>query len=204
MSSNLLNIKEASEYLNVSKETLRIWDRINKLKPLKTNGGHRRYKKSDLDLFIGISDLKEDTNIQIKCCVYSRVSSNEQKIKGDLERQSNRLINYCVNNNLFISDIIKDVGSGLNDNRIGFNKLTKLITEGKINKLVIENKDRLTRFQFNFIEKMFKHYGCDIIVVDKKDVSDNEELVVDMLAILASFSGKYYGNRSAERRKKQC
>lgn len=34
------------------------------------------------------------------------------------------------------------------------------------------------------------------------DVSDTEELAADMMSLLASFSGKFYGKRSAERRKK--
>ena len=59
--------------------------------------------------------------------------------------------------------IIKDVGSGLNDNRSGFVKLTDLIIKQKVNKLVIEHKDRLTRFQFKFIKKMFESYGCEVI-----------------------------------------
>ena len=152
--SKLLNIKEASEYLNVSQDTLRKWDRSNKLKPLKTAGGHRRYDTDMLDEFIGV-DKKEESNKLIICATYARVSSNEQKQKGDLDRQSQRLSEYCAKKNLFVSYIIKDVGSGLNDNRSGFNKLTDLIIKGKVNKLIVEHKDRLTRFQFNFI-KFFK------------------------------------------------
>lgn len=70
------------------------------------------------------------------------------------------------------------------------------------NKLVIEHKDRLTRFQFKFIKKMFESYGCEVIVINGMDVSDTEELAADMMSLLASFSGKFYGKRSAERRKK--
>ena len=32
------------------------WDAANKLKPLKTAGGHRRYRKEDLDKFVGINE----------------------------------------------------------------------------------------------------------------------------------------------------
>ena len=61
--------------------------------------------------------------------------------------------------------------------------------------------DRLTRFQFKFIKKMFESYGCEVIVINGMDVSDTEELAADMMSLLASFSGKFYGKRSAERRK---
>ena len=51
---------------------------------------------------------------------------------------------------------------------------------------------------------MYKVFGCEIIAVDdKEDVSDAEELIKDFMALLASFSGKYYGRRSLERRKKK-
>ena len=72
----------------------------------------------------------------------------------------------------------------------------------RVNKLIIEHKDRLTRFQFKFIKKMFESYGCEVIVINGMDVSDTEELAADMMSLLASFSGKFYGKRSAERRKK--
>ena len=51
---------------------------------------------------------------------------------------------------------------------------------------------------------MYKVFGCEIIAVyDKEDISDAEELTRDLMVLLASFSGKYYGKRSLERRKKK-
>ena len=121
------------------------------------------------------------------------------KISGDLDRQSQRLSEYCAKHNLYVEHIIKDVGSGLNDKRIGFNQLTNLVITGKVNKVIVEHKDRLTRFQFNFIKKIFKTFGVDIIVIDDKDeISDIEELTRDMMSLLACFSVKYYGKRSLE------
>lgn len=203
MSDKLLNIEQAAQYLNVSKETLRNWDNDKKLIPLKTSGGHRRYKQSELDAFIGNNAIVEEEKKEVICATYARVSSNEQKQKGDLNRQSQRLSEYCAKHNLFVSHIIKDVGSGLNDNRSGFNKIIDLIIKKNINKLVIEHKDRLTRFQFNFIQKMFNSYGCEVIIVNNADVSSEEELATDMMSLLASFSGKFYGRRSAEKKKKE-
>lgn len=199
MNNNLLNIRKAAEYLDVTEDCLRKWDKDGKLKPFKTAGGHRRYKQEDLDKMVGIEETTDEQIIS--CATYARVSSNDQKQKGDLDRQSQRLSEYCAKHNLMVSHIIKDVGSGLNDNRSGFVKLTDLVINRKVNKLVIEHKDRLTRFQFKFIKKMFESYGCEVIVINGMDVSDTEELAADMMSLLASFSGKFYGKRSAERRK---
>lgn len=198
----LLKIGEAAQYLNVSQDTLRKWDKANKLKSLETAGGHRRYDIDTLDEFLG-KEMKETVTKPIVCATYSRVSSHEQKQKGDLDRQSQRLSEYCAKKGMLVTHIIKDVGSGLNDNRSGFIRLTDLIIQGKVNKLVIEHKDRLTRFQFKFIKKMFESYGCEVIVINGLDVSNEEELAADIMSLLASFSGKFYGRRSAERRKKK-
>lgn len=201
MSNGMMNIRQAAEYLNVSQDCLRKWDKAGKLKPLKTSGGHRRYSKDMLDEYLGLPPKHEEPSEPV-CATYARVSSNEQKQKGDLDRQSQRLSEYCARHGLYVKYIIKDVGSGLNDNRNGFKRLTELIVGRKVNRLVVEHKDRLTRFQFNFIRRMFESYGCEVIVLNGADVSSEEELAADMMSLLASFSGKFYGRRSARRRKK--
>ena len=193
----LYSISKTADILGVSQKTLRVWDKQNKLIPVLTSGGHRRYKESDINAFIGIEPISND-NKEI-CVIYARVSSQKQKTSGDLDRQSQRLSEYCAKHNLYVEHIIKDVGSGLNDKRIGFNQLTNLVITGKVNKVIIEHKDRLTRFQFNFIKKIFKTFGVDIIVIDDKDeISDIEELTRDIMSLLACFSVKYYGKRSLE------
>lgn len=199
--SSLLNIKEAATYLNVHPDTLRRWDEKGKLNSLTTEGGHRRYTQEQLDEFIGLQKKEVVTRVN-KVATYARVSSHDQKTKGDLDRQSSRLSEYCAKKELNVSNIIKDVGSGLSDTRKGFLKLSSLVIEKKIDKIVIENKDRLTRFQYNFIEKMFNSYGVEIICIETKEISDEDDLVGDMMALIASFSGRLYGRRSAKRRKK--
>ena len=200
MSNNLLNIKEASEYLNVSQDSLRNWDRSGKLPSIKTVGGHRRYQKEKLDEFIGIiNEIKTNDSV----ATYARVSSHDQKQKGDLDRQSQRLSEYCAKRKLKVEYIIKDVGSGLSDTRAGFIKLSNLVIEKKISQIVIENKDRLTRFQYNFVEKMFDSYGVKVICIEKPDEEGDKEFINDLMMIIASFSGRLYGSRSAKRRKEQ-
>lgn len=200
MNNNLLSIKEAALYLNVSLETLRNWDKTGKLPSIKTIGGHRRYQKEVLDEFIGIVS---NVDISNSVAIYARVSSHEQKSRGDLDRQSQRLSEYCAKKKLKVEYIIKDVGSGLSDTRTGFNKLSNLVINKKITKVVIENKDRLTRFQYNFVEKMFGSYGVEVVCVNKPDEEGDKEFINDLMMIIASFSGRLYGNRSAKRRRKQ-
>lgn len=200
MINNLLTISQASKLLHVSQRTLRNWEKDGKISSIKTVGGHRRYSMTELNKFLEIKEEKQN-NIELPIATYSRVSSHEQKQKGDLDRQSQRLSEYCAKKKYLVEHIIKDVGSGLSDSRSGFVKLSKLVTDKKISKIVIEYKDRLTRFQFGFIERMFNSYGVEIICVEKNDISEEEELVNDIMMLMASFSGKLYGKRSAKRRK---
>jgi len=195
----LLTIGQVSEALGVSDETLRNWDRDGSLPSVKTKGGHRRWRQSDVDNFMGIP--KEDVS-EKPVCIYGRVSSHEQKQKGDLDRQLQRLSEYSANKKYTVEYILKDVGSGLSDSRKGLLKLFNLVIEEKISKVIIEHRDRLTRFQYNFFGFFFDSYGVEIEVVEKKNAEENEELVEDITMLMASFSGKLYGRRSAKRRKK--
>lgn len=197
--SKLLTIQQVSEIINVSQNTLREWDRkgINII-PIKTVGGHRRYREDDVNKFIGEQQVEEITNVVL---TYSRVSSHEQKTKGDLDRQSQRISEYCAKKKYKVEHIVKDVGSGLSDSRTGFVRMVGLVIKKKINKVVIENKDRLTRFQFDLIKVFFNSYDVEIECVENNNISDEEEFVNDIMMLMASFSGKLYGKRSVKRKK---
>ena len=197
----LLTIKQVSEILGVSKETLRIWDRNDVLPSIKTTGGHRRWRKTDIDEYMGSQEEKEIKVSEV--CIYGRVSSHEQKQKGDLVIPCQRFSDYCAKKKYKVSHMLKDVGSGLSDTRKSLRKLFDLVVNRKISKVIIEHRDRLTRFQFKVFEYFFNSYDVEIVVVEKKDIEENEELVEDIMMLMASFSGKLYGRRSAKRRKKK-
>jgi predicted site-specific integrase-resolvase len=124
-----------------------------------------------------------------KVIIYSRVSNSDRK--DNLDRQSERLYNYAINNGYTIIDNIKEVGSGLNDNRT---KLIKLLKRKDYDILLVENKDRLTRFGFNYIETLLNNNDKEIIVVNKTD-DDKTDLIQDLVSIIYSFSARMYGLR---------
>jgi predicted site-specific integrase-resolvase len=124
-----------------------------------------------------------------KVIIYSRVSNSDRK--DNLDRQSDRLYNYAINNGYTIIDNIKEVGSGLNDNRT---KLIKLLKRKDYDILLVENKDRLTRFGFNYIETLLNNNDKEIIVVNKTD-DDKTDLIQDLVSIIYSFSARMYGLR---------
>ena len=204
--NNLIDIAQAAQLLGVDKTTLRYWDRANKLKSQRTAGGHRRYLLSDIKKLQGIPEenLIDSTDFSNKVAVYSRVSSHEQKQKGDLERQKGRLLEYCIKKKYEVLHIFEEVGSGMSDTRAKLNRLCDIAEKKEISKVIVEHKDRLTRFNFKIYERYFKSLGVEIIIVEQTLPKSYEaELVEDIMSLVASSSSKVYGKRSAENRKKK-
>lgn len=198
----LLTIKKVTELLSVNKRTLHLWDKSGKLKAIRTQGGHRRYKESDILPLMGESNVTYGNNDVV--AVYTRVSSAEQKQKGDLDRQKGRLLDFCREKNYNVGYVFEEVGSGLNDNRSKLLQMMKLAEEHKINRVLIEHKDRLIRFNKNILIKYFNSHNVAVEWISETLTQSFEaELVEDILSIIASFSSKIYGKRASENKKKK-
>ena len=104
--------------------------------------------------------------------IYARVSSSEQR-KTNLETQVQRLIDFSIANGWQIDEIIKEVGSGLDDERPKLVNL--LMSDEPIRRIVIENKDRLASSGFNYLEILAEKQNFEIVVVNKTE-TDKEEL----------------------------
>ena len=130
--------------------------------------------------------------------MYARVSNNDAK--DNLERQSERLSDFAVKNGFKITREIKEIGSGLNDSRTKLVKLLSSLDDWDI--LIVENKDRLTRFGFNYIEILLNQMGKEILVIN--ETSDNKtDLVQDLVSIIYSFSARIYGLRRAKNKQQE-
>jgi len=121
---------------------------------------------------------------------YCRVSSNKQK--QDLERQEKYMREKYPSHM-----IIKDIGSGLNFNRIGLMKIIDYAIKGKINELVIAYKDRLARIGYDLISNIIKTYskGKIIIINKKEEETPTEELTKDIITIMNVYTAKINGLR---------
>ena len=92
--------------------------------------------------------------------------------------------------------MITEFGSGLNDKRP---KLEKLLLDETITKIVVEHKDRLTRFGFNYIEKLLSRSGIELEVVNNVE-GEKEDLIWDFVSVITSFSARIYGQRRSKRK----
>jgi putative resolvase len=122
--------------------------------------------------------------------VYARVSSSENR--KNLESQAERVSQFCNAKGWVVKEIVKECASGLNDNRP---KLQKILKDNKATKIVVEHKDRLTRFGFEYIKTLFKG---EIIVIN--EVSEDEyDLMQDFISLVTSFCARLYGKRRSKR-----
>ena len=193
----MYKVGEVADILGVTVQTLHNYDKQNILKFERTEGKHRLVRKEELIRYLDTKGLiHNDLLIEKKDVVYVRVSSNEQKTKGDLDRQAISVMEGfqgSIKNPL----ILKEVGSGLNDNRKQLLKLIDMIFNNEVSGVYITYRDRLTRFGFHYIEKICEYKGVQIHVLNNEREQDvNKALVEDVMALIASFSGKLYGMRS--------
>lgn len=198
MADTLISVGKAARILGITPLTLKKYP-VTRIQPVYTDGGHRRYRLSDIEKMAGVYEEDQSSN---KVCCYVRVSSQDQKQKGDLERQKARVLQYAIDKQYQVGYVFEEVGSGLNDRRSKLNQIISLVNSRNISKVVIENKDRLTRFNFNIYKEYFASHGVDIEVT-KAEVgkSFEEELVQDMISIMSSFSAKVYGKRGHQNKK---
>lgn len=134
-------------------------------------------------------------NLRVKeVCIYARVSSSENK--DNLEAQARRLSDYCTAKGWQVTEVVKEIGSGLNDSRA---KLTRILKKKDIALIVVEHKDRLTRFGFNYIETLLNLQGRKIHVVNVTE-SSKEDLIQDFISVITSFCARIYGQRRSKRK----
>lgn len=164
---------------------------------MRTAGGHRRYRLSDIESFIG--DTKSSNR---NVFVYCRVSTKKQQESGNLIRQKERLIEYCNKKQYNIVHIYKEVASGLNDNRRELIKMLRRLNE--VNSIVVEYPDRLARFGFNYLKEFAKSFNVEIEAIEQKTkLEPNEEMVNDLISVVTCFSARLYGARGGKKIKKE-
>ena len=166
----------------------------------------RWYKAGTLDAYqtdsgtVIVRDASDPKPIIGRIALYARVSSAGQK--EDLDRQLVRLKDYAAAKGYQVSKEVIEIASGLNDMRP---KLEKLLADTSIGTIVVENRDRLTRFGSHYIETLLEAQGRHVEMIFQSDTGD--ELVDDFVAVITSISARIYGRRLSKRRAekiKQC
>lgn len=194
--SKIYSINQFAEKVNVSKSTLRRWDASGKLIAKRRDSGHRFYDESHARLVLRITPPDE-----MKVVVYCRVSSHGQK--DDLQSQVKAMNEYCIHSGQKVDDFIQEIGGGMNFKRKKFLTIMDDVSRGKVKKLIIAHRDRLSRFGFDFFDHFCTVNGCDLEVVNQESLSPEKEMVEDLMAIIHTFSCRLYGLRRYKKKLKE-
>ena len=198
MASNLIDISEAAQRLGVTMITLRRWDALGKLKSVRTFGNHRRYRLEEIEAIVNSVEIVQSA--QRNAFIYCRVSTKKQQESGNLQRQRDRLIQYCQDKHYTVVAIYEEVASGLNDHRRELTKMFKNLKETDF--IVVEYEDRLARFGYSYLKEFAASFNVEIEAVEKAEkLQPNEEMVKDLVSIVTCFSARLYGARGGRKLK---
>lgn len=187
---------------DISAETLRKWALKGAVdaRAIQNTGGRRTwmYNLESIGTCLDgensqlLSSTSQDN--QKPTIIYCRVSSKKQL--PDLERQQALLSDAFPD-----SEVITDIGSGLEFNKPGFARLVQLVCREQISRIVVSFKDRIMRFGFELFQQICKEHNVQILVfTDKFEQDDQEsettELQQDLLSIVSIFVSKHNGKKS--------
>jgi putative resolvase len=166
----------------------------------------RWYKAGTLDAYqtptgmVVVRDPQFERPTTGRVALYARVSSAAQK--GDLERQVQRLRDYAAARGYPVAKLVTEIGSGIGDS---CPKFLKLLADPTIGTIIVEHKDRSTRFGWNYITTLMEAQGRRMEAVFPDEPKD--DLVNDVISIITSMAARIYGRRGSKRRAeriKQC
>src|SRR5438270_6558355 len=184
----LLRMSRAAHELGLHPLTVRKWIKAGKITAIRV-GNEARIPRSEIERLVG----KTDGRLLV---LYGRVSGHGQK--EDLDIQIQRLQAWAAAERKGQEPLVlSDIGSGLKASRRQLQRLLKLVCEDKVAEVAITYEDRLTRFGQEFLETLFSCFGVRLTVLEPgEEKTPQQELMDDLLALIASFSGRLYGMRS--------
>lgn len=184
----LLRISAAAHELGLHPITVRRWIKAGRIQAV-TIGREVRVPRAEVERLVG----KVDGRLLV---LYGRVSGHGQK--ADLELQLERLQAWAATERRGVETLVlADIGSGLKATRRQLQRLLKLVCEDRVGEIAITYEDRLTRFGQEYLQTLFGCFGVALTILEPgEERSPEQELTDDLLALIASFSGRLYGMRS--------
>lgn len=184
----LLRLSVAAHELGLHPMTVRRWIKAGRIQVIPV-GREVRIPRSEVERLIGKSDGR-------LLVLYGRVSGHGQKT--DLDTQLERLQVWAATERKGVETLIlSDIGSGLKAGRRHLQRLLKLVCEDKVGEVAITYQDRLTRFGQEYLETLFACFDVTLTLLEPgEEKTPEQELTDDLLALIASFSGRLYGMRS--------
>lgn len=177
------------DILQISRPTLQRYRERGYLKAAQLPNGQFDYDADSVFLL-------KNKNQPRATAIYGRVSTYKQKT--DLNNQMTNLANFCQKRGYTINYQYQDIASGISfKKRKQFFDLLDLVIQGKIKRVVITHKDRLSRVGFDLFKHLFDKFGTEIVVMsdylDPK--TDEQEIMAEIMALFHCFAMKSYSSR---------
>jgi predicted site-specific integrase-resolvase len=119
-----------------------------------------------------VSGWKDQTEVQTEkelAIVYSRVSTNNQKIR--LKNQTADLTNFALDRGYDVIDTVEEVGAAFSDRRT---KFLSILHRTDWNVLIVEDVDNLMKFGFPYLEVLLRASGREVIALNQSVTEDQE------------------------------
>lgn len=183
-------LREFSEPLGVRQRTLFELVKTGKIKVIIKHGAWYIENTE-------IPTLFKVTNFKVKgVAIYARV--NDETKKENLEKQVEMLERIATK--LFPLNkhtVIKDIASGVDENRKGLRQLIKLVKKRKINVVFVASKERLATVGLTYLEEFFKSHGIVVITAaDEEPKKHILDLKKDLIEVAKTFAGEVFKKRS--------
>lgn len=193
-----LTTGRAARYVGLHPKTMQSLDRAGILPARRTATGRRYWLRADLDAYLGRTAVSPPRRL----LAYCRVSSQAQR--PDLKNQRAIVEQFCIAKGIGNVEFIEEIGGGLNFKRPKFQLLIDAIVEGEVSDLIVAHKDRLARFGFDLLAHLCKKNDCRLWVINTEQVSPEQEMVQDLMAITHCFSSRLYGLRNYRKALKEA
>lgn len=184
-----MKAKDVCRILGVSNVTLADYVKKGYVKATRLPSGRYNYEESSIYAFLNKDIVRRNY-------VYARVSSPSQK--KELDTQVDLLVNYCFQNGIKIDGVFKDIASGISfEDRKSFFEMLDDVVAGKVDKVIIAYKDRLSRAGFELFYHLFQNYGTKIVVISEVGSAelDAEEIFEEIVSLMHCYSIRLYSKR---------
>lgn len=184
MSEKWYSSKEIRDILKISSQCLYNYKKSGQVKTKRISDKKYLYQ------------LPENFDIDRENVIYARVATSRQK--NDLNNQLFILKQFTLANGILVKydNVFTDIGSGLNEERKGLQKLLKKVNNDEVSTIYIAHKDRLTRFGFQYLQLICNLHQTEIVCLDaENEKAFEQELSEDLIDVIHYFSMRFYGKR---------
>ena len=179
--------------LKISRPTLAKYLKEGRIKAERQPNGQWDYNEADVYKVF-------NKGVPRKTFIYARVSTSKQK--PDLENQTEILKRFCFERGYTINQVFTDVAGGISfEKRKGLFALPDEVMSGRVERVVISYKDRLSRVGYGLFKHLFDMYNCEIVVMSEvgSEKPDSQEIFEEIISLLHCYSMKFYSKRRVQR-----